>query len=125
MNATMSFQAKHELLERITARYRLGSRKQKRMILDEFIESTGYARKYAIRLLGEPGDAAAAPITRQRLRWYGPAVEEALMTVWKSANGICAKRLIPFMPELICRRRRKTGPLCRTRESQAAGKRWR
>lgn len=23
------------------------------------------------------------------------------MTVWKSANGICAKRLIPFMPELI------------------------
>jgi len=41
----MSFQAKHELLERITARYRLGSRKQKRMILDEFIESTGYARE--------------------------------------------------------------------------------
>ena len=73
MNATMSFQAKHELLERITARYRLGSRKQKRMILDEFIESTGYARKYAIRLLGEPGDAAATPITRQRfaLVWAG------------------------------------------------------
>lgn len=100
MNATMSFVARHELLERIAARYRLGSRKQKRMILDEFIESTGYARKYAIRLLSEPGDAPAQ-ITRQRLRWYGPAVEEALMIVWNSANGICAKRLVPFIPELI------------------------
>ena len=96
----MSFLARHELLERIAARYRLGTRKQKRMILDEFIESTGYARKYAIRLLGDPGDPQTK-ITRQRLRWYGPAVEEALMTVWNSANGICAKRLIPFIPELI------------------------
>jgi hypothetical protein len=100
VNATMSFLAKHELLERISARYRVGGRKQKRIILDEFIESTGYARKYAIRLLGEPGDPRAG-IRRQRLRWYGSAVEEALMTVWNSANGICAKRLVPFIPELI------------------------
>jgi hypothetical protein len=52
----MSFVARHELLGRITARYRLGNRKQKRMILDEFIESTGYARKYAIRLLSGSED---------------------------------------------------------------------
>jgi hypothetical protein len=96
----MSFTARHELLGRITARYRLGSRKQKRMILDEFIESTGYARKYAIRLLSGSEDQSVS-ITRQRLRWYGPEVEEALVTVWNSANGICAKRLIPFLPELV------------------------
>src|SRR5438128_647291 len=96
----MSFVARHELLGRITARYRLGKRKQKRMILDEFIESTGYARKYAIRLLGGSEDQAVS-IKRQRLRWYGPEVDEALVTVWNSANGICAKRLIPFLPELV------------------------
>jgi hypothetical protein len=32
---------------------------------------------------------------------YGPEVQEALSVVWSAANGICAKRLVPFLPELI------------------------
>ena len=44
-----------------------------------------------------------APVSakRSRKRWYGSDVEDALAIVWKAANFICAKRLIPFLPELI------------------------
>ncbi len=47
----MSFQSRRELLARVAPRYREASKKQKSVILDEFISSTSYARKYAIRLL--------------------------------------------------------------------------
>ncbi len=34
-------------------------------------------------------------------RWYGAEVEEGLVTLWRAANYICAKRLVPYLPELI------------------------
>ena len=42
-----------------------------------------------------------APIRRPRAAHYGPAVQQALCVVWSAANGICAKRLVPFLPELV------------------------
>ena len=50
----MSFQAKRELLVQIAGRYRDASSTHKSQILDEFVAATGYARKYAIRLLTAP-----------------------------------------------------------------------
>ncbi len=32
---------------------------------------------------------------------HGQDVQAALSVVWSAANGICAKRLVPFLPELI------------------------
>ncbi len=40
-------------------------------------------------------------ITRPRARSYGPAVQAALRVAWAAANGICGKRLVPFLPELV------------------------
>jgi hypothetical protein len=34
-------------------------------------------------------------------RRYGPEVEAALVLAWQTLNRICAKRLIPFLPEII------------------------
>jgi hypothetical protein len=31
----------------------------------------------------------------------GVEVQQALATAWKAANGVCGKRLVPFIPELI------------------------
>ena len=62
--------------------------------------ATGYERKYAIRLLNGP-DRLPALIQRQRKPRYGAAVQEALMLVWRAANGICSKRPMPFLPELV------------------------
>ena len=96
----MSFSARRELFFQVAPRYRLGNGKEKQVILDEFTRSTGYARKYAIRLLNQP-EHQQPVITRQRLRWYGPDVEEGLVTLWRAANYICAKRLVPYLPELV------------------------
>ncbi len=97
----MSFRAKRELLLQISVRYQAASHHQKSIILDEFIAATGYARKYAIRLLTRPTPPLPTAITRPRARRYGPAVQEALRVAWAAANGICGKRLVPFLPELV------------------------
>jgi len=97
----MSFQAKRELLAQTAPRYGAAPPRQKRAILDEFVAATGYARKYAIRLLGQPIVPRPGPIMRPRARPYGPAVVEALTVAWATANYVCAKRLVPFLPELV------------------------
>lgn len=96
----MSFQTKRELLAQVAPRYREAAHVQKSVILDEFVASTGYARKYAIRLLCQSVSLPTV-IKRPRPRRYGKAVQEALATAWAAANFICAKRLVPFLPELV------------------------
>src|SRR5258708_39826753 len=72
----------------------------KEVILDEFVAATGYARKYAIRLLNHPANLKLT-ITRPRPPRYGPEVQQALHLAWTAANHICAKRLVPFLPTLV------------------------
>src|SRR5258707_1142219 len=100
MRSHLSYQAKRELLLQIAPRYREASPALKTVILDEFVAATGYARKYAIRLLTQP---VAPKLTRARPRspYYGLEVQKALHLAWTAANHICAKRLIPFLPTLV------------------------
>jgi hypothetical protein len=100
MRSHMGYRAKRELLVQIAPRYREASSALKEVILDEFVAATGYARKYAIRLLNHPVDLKLA-IERPRLPRYGPEVQQALHLTWTSANQICAKRLVPFLPTLV------------------------
>jgi hypothetical protein len=96
----MSYRSKHELLQQMAPRYREASAALKHVILDEFVAATGYARKYAIRLLCHPGERKRE-IKRPRPPHYGQEVQEALHLAWTAANHICAKRLIPFLPTLV------------------------
>jgi len=96
----MSYRAKRALLLQIAPRYREASSALKEVILDEFVAATGYARKYAIRLLNHPGELKLA-IARPRPPRYGPEVQQALHLAWTAANHICAKRLVPFLPTLV------------------------
>jgi hypothetical protein len=96
----MSFRGKRELLVQVAPRYHSARHGQRSVILDEFVAVTGYERKYAIRLLLGP-ICPPAPVRRPRLAHYGPDVQDALSVVWSAANGICAKRLVPFLPELV------------------------
>src|SRR5258708_24859688 len=96
----LSYQSKRELLWQIAPRYREASSALKEVILDEFVAATGYARKYAIRLLNHPAEQKRT-ITRLRPAHYGPEVQQALYLAWTAANHICAKRLIPFLPTLV------------------------
>src|ERR1700674_4508132 len=96
----MSFRGQRELLVQVAPLYGSARDGQRSVILDEFVAVTGYERKYAIRLLLGP-IRPPAPIRRPRLAHYGPDVQDALSVVWSAANGICAKRLVPFLPELV------------------------
>lgn len=88
------------MLWQIAPRYREASAPIKEVILDEFVAATGYARKYAIRLLNHPAEQKRI-ITRTRPALYGPEVQNALHLAWTAANHICTKRLMPFLPTLV------------------------
>lgn len=97
----MSFQAKRELLLQVGPRYRKSGKKEKSVILDEFIISTGYKRKYAIKLLNMKTVPELGPIKRKRNSYYSDDVKEALKIAWTAANCIGSKRLAPFLSELL------------------------
>ena len=47
------------------------------------------------------GTREAAHKKKIPARFYDEAVRLAPITVWKAANRICSKRLIPFLPEFV------------------------
>lgn len=96
----MSHKSKHELLAAIRPRYRLGDRKQKEQVLDEFVAATGYHRKYAIQLLNHPPPKRQRQLRASRSKYTGE-VRVALEKVWRAANCICGKRLAPALPLLV------------------------
>jgi hypothetical protein len=84
------------------------SKSEKSEILDQVCEVTGYTRKYALTLLRDPPlDEPTRKRTRQRSRRYGAAEVELLRVCWLVTDGICSKRLAPFLPELLDRLRRR------------------
>ena len=96
----MTRQSIKEYAEAIRERYRRGTKKEKGKILDEFSKATGLHRKAAIRLLNRHRHKSGKRRCG-RPRKYGPAVVEALRTVWEVSDRLCSKRLHPFLRELI------------------------
>jgi site-specific recombinase XerD len=95
-----SFQVRRALLRHLAPRYQQASPAQKTLLLDSFVEWTGYSRKYAIALLNH-GEHDQQTIQRRRLPQYGPAVQQALFLAWKATHYVCAKRLLPSLPSLV------------------------
>jgi hypothetical protein len=96
----MSHSSCKELLDRLVPRYRISPWKEKGRILDEFVAGTGYDRKHSVKLLNR-GIQADPPKKRMPPRCYGEAVRLALITVWKAANRICSRRLMPFLEDFV------------------------
>src|SRR5260370_34734606 len=95
--------------KQIATRFQKASPEHKISKHHEFVDLPRYARKYAIQLLNHPQDPK--PRSQQtRLPHYGSEVQHALLLVWKAANQICAKRLIPFLPTLVETRERHGHP---------------
>jgi hypothetical protein len=91
-------------------RYKKASKREKGLILDEFCSLTGYNRSYAARVLREgpktkgrrgQGRPKRTAGQRKRQRKYGEDVFVALRKIWAVSDGICSKRLHPFLPEMI------------------------
>ena len=99
MGKGLRAQARRVLLRQVAPTYHCASAHQKQQILEDFVGATGYARKYAQWLLNHSEEVFEPPTSLRRR--YGPEVEEALVLAWKTLNRICAKRLIPFLPDIL------------------------
>ena len=96
----MDRNAKLELADVLRERYGISTRNDKSRILDEFVKTSGYHRKYALRLLSKSTIKADSPAFARR-RIYNEAVKEALIVLWESSDRICGKRLKAILPELL------------------------
>ncbi len=104
MKHFMSLNARHELIEVTAPRYQQGNRLEKQQILNEFVQATGYHRKYAITILGKwvpKSRSARKKSPRIRSMRYDESVYKALVIIWKAANCICSKRIVPCIPLYI------------------------
>ncbi|HEX4240942.1 MAG TPA: transposase family protein [Steroidobacteraceae bacterium] len=100
MHVKMTHTARAELANAIRRRYRSATGKEKHKILDEFIATTGYHEKSAIRVLnGEP--TAKAPQTRNRPSLYDEAARATLVVLWEASDRVCGKRLKALLPILL------------------------
>jgi hypothetical protein len=97
----------------IAKRYQKARKRDKKIILNEFIHSTGYHRNYAAFVLRNinktvrigsknifKGDARIK-IHRKRKPVYDEAVVSALKFIWKLMDFICGKRLKQIINEAI------------------------
>jgi hypothetical protein len=91
----MSPRSKREYLEAVYLRYKKSSRRGKTRILDEFCETCGYNRKYAIRLL-RGFKRFITPKKKKRGRrpvYRDEAILTPIRRIWLAANLPCSRRL--------------------------------
>ncbi len=115
MGLTMS--ERKALTRQTAARYRRSAKKKKGKILDEFIASTKYTRKYGswilrnwgkrkiVRLDGELVELVVGRPRKKRRkpreRIYDEEVFQALKKVWAIFDCICGKRLVVVLKTML------------------------
>ena len=111
----MSRRARWEVLMAVYPRYRGAARVDRGRMLDEFCATTGYQRKYALRLLNGPPPGPERPRRRRRPATYGLAVIQALTVIWKAAGypwSVRLKALLPLWLPWARRRLRLSATVC-------------
>ena len=105
---------KKAITKELRDRYQRASKKEKTMMLNEFIRLTGYNRCYACqvlnrtKLLGYINIAgkrikyvADRKTKRKKKKFYDKEIFIALKKIWIICDYICSKRLAPFLSEII------------------------
>lgn len=88
----MTTATKSEYVKITQKRYAKANRKQKTLILNEFIQTLGIHRKSAIRLLGVPPDRKKPP-RKHRGYLYSKKVIWIIGEWWRAAGFLCGSRL--------------------------------
>jgi len=112
----LTMRQKKAVTKELRDRYQRASKKEKGIMLNEFIRLTGYNRCYACqilkkkeRVLGYLNIAGKRikyvtdnkKIKRKKKKFYDKEVLTALKKIWKICDYICSKRLAPFLSEII------------------------
>ena len=85
----------------VRRRYQRGSKAERGRVLDDFCAATGYHRVYARALLRAPHRRRRHGPGHGRPRRYQEADMRLLQACWEVTDGLCGKRLAPFLPELL------------------------
>ena len=103
MKHQMSLSARREMLVSVYGRYQEVDWSTKGRILDGFVAATGYDRKYAIQLLNGQTCLPPSGLVKPRpgRQMYDAQFLKVLVYIWHTANQVCSKRLVPFIPELV------------------------
>jgi hypothetical protein len=99
----------------LAEQYRRSRKAQKGILLNSFIEATGYNRSYAAGLLrshgrklflshkvvlvGDVHQKEKGPSGRKPI--YDNAVRQGLILVWEVLDYLCGRRLVPILPEAL------------------------
>jgi len=111
----LTMRHKKAITKELRDRYQKASKKEKTMMLNEFIRLTGYNRCYACqilkkkeRVLGYLNIAgkrikyvADRKTKRKKKRFYDKEIFMVLKKIWIICDYICSKRLAPFLSEII------------------------
>ena len=118
----LTMREKQAVTRQLAVEYKRATKKQKGGILDTLTELTGYNRCYAARVLRRRaryvvvsrGVIKGVKVTlvedertkrrktrRRRQKTYGKDVLVALQKVWVICDGICSKRLAPYLAEIV------------------------
>ena len=113
----LDMKTKKKLTEETAKRYCTASKKNKTKIIDEFIATTGYNRKYAIHVLknsayvkvthfNNVARQSVQVITKTRKKrkyekYYGQDVQQEVIRLWIFSMYLCSKRLVPFIRDNI------------------------
>lgn len=114
----LTLKEKKSVTIQIVTRYVKAAKDEKTRILDEFVQVTGYNRKYAITVLRKcfrkktykyQGDRARTsvkikiPKPKKRIypHYYDSKVLTSLAKIWVFFNFMCGQRLVPFIRENI------------------------
>jgi hypothetical protein len=110
----LTMKERKRIAEATAGRYRKAGKKEKGVILNEFVELTGFARCYAALVLRNQG--RVVQVNRQlRVRGdvgkklprpgRGPTYDgetvKVLVQVWRIMDYICGKRLAPILGEIV------------------------
>ena len=111
----LKMKARQEVTKATAAEYRRAGTREKGVMLDQLVATTGYSRWYARGVLRHEGRrvqlgkqvvalavrGVAGGTVRKRTRQYDEKVTAALVKLWRMMDYICGKRLQPILAELL------------------------
>ncbi len=115
----LTMHERHALVRELSSRFQRSGKKERSEMLNHFVQLTGYTRCYAAYVLRScgskevrlvkgkrvvfiPGYARRPGAKRHRSGYYRTrAFLEALKRFWALSDGLCGKRLVAFLREIV------------------------